>query len=123
MCILYLLILQIIYLLFEINLQQCSDQLDCLTKNVIVTDLAEAPISMMTSSSLLLTVVFSVLEAMATVEKLRLITTLSMVIPPARLLLLLLWLQTTSPMPLRPGTWPASQLWWRTESLCLPLSK
>ena len=72
---------------------------------------------MMTSSSILLTVVFSVLEAMATVEKLRLITTLSMVIPPARLLLLLLWLQTTSPMPLRPGTWPASQLWWRTESL------
>ena len=41
MCILYLLILQIIYLFFEINLQQCSDQLDCLTKNVIVTDLAD----------------------------------------------------------------------------------
>ena len=94
------------------------DQLDCLTKNVIVTDLAEAPISisMMTSSSLLLTVVFSVLEATATVERLRLIITWSTVMPPARLLLLL-WLQTTSPEPSRPGTWPASRLWWRTESL------
>merc|ERR1711994_1183437 len=61
---------------------------------------------MMTSSSLLLTVVFSVLEATATVGRLRLITTWSTVMPPARLLLRLLWLQTTSPEPSRPGTWP-----------------
>ena len=45
----------------------------------------------MTSSSLLLTVVFSVLEATATVGRLRLITTWSTVMPPARLLLRLLF--------------------------------